>query len=152
MRSGYPDTLVDTNVLIYAVDPRDPAKGSRALGVLEALEASRCGAVSAQVLGEFYVNVQRLASPLTAAEAADLARYYAQFWRVLHLDTATVLRAVGAVTAHHLSYWDALIWATARENGIRFILSEGFQDGLQLEGVLVRNPLTAEFSLTDLLP
>ena len=49
-------TLVDTNVLAYAYDPRDPDRQARVTACLRRLAASRQGALSAQVLGEFFVT------------------------------------------------------------------------------------------------
>lgn len=50
------------------------------------------------------------------------------------------LRAVDAVAAHGLSFWDALIWAAARENGVGTIATEEFQHGREIEGVRFVNP------------
>ena len=45
-----------------------------------------------------------------------------------------------AIPRHCLSLWDALIWAAARENGVRLIYSEDFQHGREIEGVRIVNP------------
>ena len=50
------------------------------------------------------------------------------------------LRALDAIPRHCLSLWDALIWAAARENGVRLIYSEDFQHGREIEGVRIVNP------------
>jgi predicted nucleic acid-binding protein len=55
-----------------------------------------------------------------------------------------------AVRAHQIPYYDALIWASARMNGIPFLLSEDGQDGRNIEGVRTLNPLKTSFDL-DLL-
>jgi len=49
-------------------------------------------------------------------------------------------RAMRAVDDHRLSLWDAMLWATARRAGCRLVLSEDFQDGRDLGGVLFVNP------------
>jgi predicted nucleic acid-binding protein len=54
------------------------------------------------------------------------------------------LRGVGA---HRMTYWDALIRATARLNQIPAILSEDFQDGRFLEGVRFFNPFLRNLEL-----
>jgi predicted nucleic acid-binding protein len=47
------------------------------------------------------------------------------------------------MTRHGLSFWDALIWAAAHENGVPIIYSEDFQHGRELEGVRFINPFVA---------
>ena len=51
--------LVDTNVLVYAYDTSDEGKRARAIQILERVQAQRLGALSVQVLGEFFVTVTR---------------------------------------------------------------------------------------------
>jgi len=53
--------------------------------------------------------------------------------------------AVAIAQRRSISYWDALIWATAKLNGVANILSEDFSDGLLLEGVRILNPFNAAF-------
>ena len=59
----------DANVLVYAYDPRDPAKQQRALDLLADALANDTGVLSAQVLAEFFNAVTRkLPSPLSIAD------------------------------------------------------------------------------------
>jgi hypothetical protein len=53
-----------------------------------------------------------------------------------------VLEAVRGVQRYRLSYWDALIWATAKLNGVPNVLSEDFNTGSQLEAVPARTRST----------
>ncbi len=48
------ETLVDTNVLVYAFDRAEPRKQKRALGTLRRLAVGNRGRLSAQILGEFF--------------------------------------------------------------------------------------------------
>ena len=43
-----------------------------------------------------------------------------------------------------LSFWDAMLWATARRAGCSVLLSEDFQDGRRLDGVLFVDPFAPE--------
>jgi predicted nucleic acid-binding protein len=47
---------------------------------------------------------------------------------------------MNAVAEHSLSFWDAMIWATARRAGCRLLISEDGQDGRMLDGVTIVNP------------
>lgn len=57
-------------------------------------------------------------------------------------DTAFV-DAMDAVGEHQLSFWDAMIWAAARQGGCSAILSEDMQDGRRLSGVEFVNPFSS---------
>ena len=50
------------------------------------------------------------------------------------------IRALGAIQRNGLSFWDALIWAAAVENGIPVIYTEDYQDGREVEGARFVNP------------
>ena len=66
---------------------------------------------------------------------------------VVNVTPTIVLEAVRGVIDHQLSFWDALIWATAKLNQIAVILSEDFRSGASLEGVRFVNPLSDDFDL-----
>ena len=53
-----------------------------------------------------------------------------------------------AYDRHHLSYWDAQIWATAKLNQIPVVFSEDFFDGQTTEGIRFMNPFSAKFQLS----
>lgn len=151
MLSGSSAFLVDTNVLVYAYDPTDGAKRERAIAVLERLAARQLGALSAQVLGEFFVTVTRkIPSPLTVQEAERSLTNYSRSWPVLELNAQVVLEAVRGLQRYQLAYWDALIWATAKRHGVPNVLSEDFSHGTLLEGVRFLNPFAETFDLETL--
>lgn len=148
MRSALTDFLVDTNILVYAYDPADPEKQNRARLVLSQL-AGGSGSVSAQILGECFVTLTRkLRPPLSLRDAEENIEAFVRNWRVFDLTDDVVLEAIRAVQRHQLSYWDALIWATAKRNGVPAVLSEAFSDGRLIESVLFRNPLLAKFTIS----
>lgn len=148
MRNSSSAFLVDTSVLVYAYDPTDGAKRERAITVLKHLGTCQMGALSAQILGEFFVTVtQKIPSPLTEAEAERSVMHYVRSWVVYDLTELVVLEAVRGLRQHRLSYWDSLIWATAKLNGVPNVLSEDFSDGTLLEGVRFLNPFAETFDL-----
>ena len=72
MTSGSPVFLVDTNVITYAYDPTDGDKRSRAIEVLARIGAAGTGALSVQVMGEFFVTVTRkIPEPLSLGQAEE---------------------------------------------------------------------------------
>jgi predicted nucleic acid-binding protein len=148
MANASTEFLVDTNILIYAIDAKDDAKRRRAIEVLRRVHASGRGCLTTQVLGEFYFNaIRKPAVPLGRAEAERALRVYSLAWPILEFGVIAVREAARAASAYQLSYFDALIWATAREHGVPQILSEDRQNHQSLEGVRIVNPLVAEFDL-----
>ena len=148
MRNVSPRFFVDTNVLAYAYDETDDVRRERALAAIERLRASRTGAISTQVLGELYRALTRERGIGMAPEVAEeRVLSYAYSWPVFDVRPLNVVEALRGLRAHKLSYYDALIWATARLNGIPFLLSEDGQAGRLIEGVRTLNPLAPDFDL-----
>ncbi|NPV04862.1 MAG: PIN domain-containing protein [Syntrophaceae bacterium] len=133
-------TFVDTNVLIYAHDLDAGPKHERAAAVVSGLWESRSGILSAQVLQEFYVNVTRkIPKPLAPAAARGVIRNYL-VWHVEPGDAASVLLAAELEERYKLSFWDAMIVASASRAGADRILSEDFNHGQVIEGIRIENP------------
>jgi predicted nucleic acid-binding protein len=144
--------LVDTNVLVYAYDRSEPEKQGRALLVLDRLATSGLGVLSSQVLAEFFVAVtRRIPAPLTIRQAYERLQNHALSWTILEQTGLIVLEAARGVAEHQLSFWDALIWATARLNQIPVVFSEDFNSGSSTEGVCFVNPFAPDFQIADWL-
>ena len=142
--------LLDTNVLVYAYDRSESVKQAQSLSVQQELAGRRAGAISVQVLIEFYNAVtRRIAAPLTAALAYERIQNLAVTWPVLDLTPLIAIEAARGATQHQMRIWDAQIWATARLNQIPVVLSEDFADGAIIEGVRMVNPFAAGFQLRD---
>jgi predicted nucleic acid-binding protein len=140
--------LVDTNVLVYAHDPRDRRKQERALEVLDRLIPHGLAVLSVQCLTEFFRAVRwKLPEPLDPQEALAQVERLIRACRVLDLTPMVVIDGCRGSDSYSLSLWDALIWATAKLNQVPFVLSEDFQDGVLLEGVRFLNPFTETFDL-----
>ena len=143
-----PLILMDTNLLVYLYDQKHPERQAQSQRVLEQLELSRNGRLSVQSLAEFFSVATRKLSPnLTAAEALHQIDLFLRLWPVFDLTPMVVLEAGRGVRDHHLSYYDAQIWAAARLNQAPLVFSEDFQDGRVLEGVRFVNPITPGFIL-----
>lgn len=142
--------LIDTNVLVYAYDRGEPSKQPRALYVLDRLVRSETGALSTQVLSEWFVTVTRkLKAPLSIADAAERLTHFVQALHVVDLTPMIVLEAARGVREYQFSFWDAQIWATARLNQITVVFSEDFNVGATIEGVTFANPFADDFILAD---
>jgi predicted nucleic acid-binding protein len=140
--------LVDTNILLYAYDRGESSKQPLALALLDGLVTHDLGALTPQVLAEFFVNaIKKLQPPLTIEEAHGCIQNYLLSWKILDITGATVLEAVRGVRTYQMPYWDAQIWASARLNQIPVVLSEDFGDGVLIDGVRFVNPFDTGFNL-----
>ena len=141
-----PVSLVDTNVLVYAVDPRDHMKQLRAMEVLDTLIASQQAILSVQSLTEFFVTVtRRLRDPMPIADALAQVEQLSLTCEVVDLTPAIALEGLRGSTRHQLPPWDGLIWAAAKLNQIPYVLTEDAPHGKVLEGVHYLNPFAADF-------
>jgi predicted nucleic acid-binding protein len=143
------DFLIDTNILVYVYDRSEPIKQKRAVELLRQIPYSGAGAISTQILSEFYNAVtRRLKERLTPAQAYERLQNIEQSWPIINVTSAIILEAARGVQQHQFNFWDALIWATAKLNQIPIVLSEDFNTGSTIEGIRFINPLGDEFDLS----
>jgi predicted nucleic acid-binding protein len=144
--------LIDTNVLVYMFDPREPARQKQAIKVLRGLEQSANGRLSVQCLSELSsVVMRRLDPPMSPVETLTQVERFQRIFPVFNLTPMIILEALRGVRDYQFSYYDAQIWATARLNQTPVIFSEDFNPGQITEGVHFVNPFTESFRLDDWL-
>jgi predicted nucleic acid-binding protein len=132
--------FVDTNVLVYAHDVAAGRKRERAVALLEKLVTEAAGAVSIQVLQEFFVSATRkLRKPLAPEEAAAIVTDVSR-WRLHSPGREDLLSAIDLHREHRLSFWDALIVTSASQLGCEVLWTEDLRAGTSYRGVTVRNP------------
>ena len=130
--------FVDSNLLLYYIDPVEPQKRARAADWLEALWMAGAGRLSWQVLHEFYWNsVKKMRlSPARGREIVEDLSH----WKPVDTSLGLVQQAWQWMDVAQLSYWDALILAAAERSDARYLMSEDFQSGRDYAGVKVLNP------------
>ena len=128
---------LDTNVLIYALDPGTGAKHDRAEDIVVDVAAVP-GILALQVLAEFVAVARRKARSFETA-LAYLTRVRTMFG-IVAADETALEAAIRVVSDHDLPLWDAMLWATLDRAGCRMLLTEDFQDGRTLGGVTFLNP------------
>src|SRR5271157_3678415 len=132
--------FVDSNLLLYYVDPQNAQKQARATEWLDNLWIAGTGRLSWQVLHEFYWNAVRKMQMEPAAArqiVEDLAH-----WKPVDTSIGLIQQAWHWMDSAQIPYWDALIVAAAQRSGARYLLSEDFQPGREYEGVRIVNPFT----------
>ena len=131
--------FVDSNLLLYYVDPQNAQKQARATEWLDNLWIAGTGRLSWQVLHEFYWNAVRKMQMEPAARqiVEDLAH-----WKPVDTSIGLIQQAWHWMDSAQIPYGDALIVAAAQRSGARYLLSEDFQPGREYEGVRIVNPFT----------
>ena len=130
--------FVDTNVLVYAHDGGAGEKHAKSVELLTRLFDDQAGALSVQVLAEFYaVSVKKLGMTPEQAEevVADLGT-----WTIHRPGHADVIRASRLYRRHKLAWWDAMVINSAIELGCGTLWSEDLSDGQHYSTVVVHNP------------
>src|SRR5207245_5537065 len=107
--------------------------------VLRQLWQDESGALSAQVLQEFYAALTSAASPEPRRAARDLMQAYS-VWPVVTLDAADLQAASDIEERHRLAFRDAAIVAAARKCGASLLLAESIQPYRPIPGLDVKNP------------
>jgi predicted nucleic acid-binding protein len=131
--------FVGTNVILYAYDAANPTKSAQAELWLRWLWENSSGALSWQVLQEFYWNALREKFRVSP----DQARYHVKLmskWDPPDVAITLIERAWHWSDQAQLTFWDALILAAAERMRCRYLLSEDFQAGRQFDSITVLNP------------
>jgi predicted nucleic acid-binding protein len=132
-------TFVDSNILIYANDTDERAKQKLAIEALDELWRHDTGAVSVQVLQEFYnVVTRKMKSRVSKEQAQKVVLLYSQWCGVT--TAHEVQTAFRIESTAKISFWDALIVACAQKSGATRILSEDLQHGQIIAGIEIANP------------
>lgn len=129
----------DANVLFYSVDRDAGEKRERAIEIIHRAALDLDCVLTAQALAEFFVATTRKGK-MRADEAAAQVEDWKTLFGAAPTTGQSLKRAVQVVQQHSIGFWDAMLWAAAREAGVTLLLSEDLQDGRELSGVKLRNP------------
>lgn len=128
----------DSNVLIYAIDSSAGGRHTAAAALLRRAARRDC-VLTLQSLGEFF-HVATRKTRLSPANAGLAVERWCAVFAVHAASEKCLAAAIETVKRHQLSFWDAMLWATAGEAGCRLLLSEDLHDGQTLDGVTCVNP------------
>jgi predicted nucleic acid-binding protein len=143
----------DTNVFGYAIDATAGRRHATAVDLVERALGSGETVLILQTLAEFYTMVTRKLE----TSPDDACSFLVGLRAALPVYSATepdLDKAMAGTQRHGLSFWDAMLWATADRIGVRYLLTEDFQDGRVLGGVTFVNPFEGrnEALLAAILP
>ena len=137
--------LIDTNVLVYCVDPRFPQKQKTAAKLLEETVRSGECRIPHQALLEFYAVVTRRLpgvkkSLLTPGEAREEIEVLLLTSIILYPVENVVRLSLYATATFGLNWFDAHLWAYAEHYRCSVIYTEDFEHGRYYGPVKVINP------------
>lgn len=128
----------DTNVLVYAEDPRDETKRHRARELIRNTVLAGTGVVSMQVLNELAaVSLRKLG--LDADAVRRRIELYARL-RLVPTEAEDLIAALEIHRVHGFSWWNCLVLQAAKRAGCRVLYSEDLQHGFRLGTLEVVDP------------
>jgi predicted nucleic acid-binding protein len=151
-------SLVDTNVLVYRVDPRDAVKQRVATELLRDGISSERLFIAHQCVIEFVAAVTRPQKDLDGAPLLALSEAFVQAeflmsqLPVLYPNRECLLTAIRGAATYELPWFDANVWACAEVNGLLEILSEDFQHGRHYGKIRAVDPFLAASGQVSELP
>ncbi len=128
---------VDTNILIYVNDSRDPAKQGVAISLISALTE---GVLLWQVGCEYLAAGRKLESlGYNRAQAYQYIRDLQQVWDTALPTWSVIDRAENLMSRFSLSHWDSMIIAACLEINVQTLYTEdlGYSS---IDGLGIVNP------------
>ena len=131
-------TFLDTNVLVYSIDGKDPAKQVVAREIVVSAVRGGDFLISAQVLNEFS-NIALLKLKLSVEEVRKFVSFFSRIG-VVSLESRWTDAALLLKQRYETQFFDSLLLASAQENGCDEILTEDLNDGQMYGSVKAVNP------------
>ena len=132
---------VDTNILIYTHDPRDPVKQETAVHLVASLTD---GVLLWQVACEYLAASRKLEQfGHSRAKAWQELQRLRGAWVTAVPSWSVMEQAEDLLTRYHLTIWDALIVAACLESGVKRLYSEDFDSSARATGLEIVNPFAA---------
>lgn len=133
--------FIDTNVMLYLNDSREPQKQAIARHWISALAERDLIVISPQVMNEFAHNVLRKFPSVTRDE---LARFLLAMtpWCKAAMTAQTSLDALTLHARYRFSFFDSTMIAAALAHGCDIFLSEDLASGQQIGDLTIINPFS----------
>ncbi|XOF34795.1 MAG: PIN domain-containing protein [Candidatus Electrothrix sp. YB6] len=130
--------FIDTNLIVYANDRRDPQKQQKAIELIKELMGVGLGVISSQVLQE-YANTAL--TKLHQNHTIVLRQLnLLESFEVVLLKPVLVRRAIEIKSSYGISFWDSCIISAAEAAGCDSIYSEDLSSGQYYSGMKLVNP------------
>lgn len=131
---------VDTNILIYSIDARDPTKQRRALELIESLPESET-VIPWQVACEVAAVVRKMVElGRFRGDGGEAIRALRGCFPIMLPQITALERSLRIQERDGVSTWYALLIAACADMGVRRLYSEDLQGKPVIEGVEIVNP------------
>ena len=134
-----PKSFLDTNILIYQMDGRDPPKQKKCRELVRALVLKHEAVISTQILQEFYVACTAKLK-ITPILVKGMMHGY-QNMEVVTVGTDLINETVDTSVQYHISFWDALVVVSAESAKCQYLITEDLNEGQVIRNVRVQNPM-----------
>src|SRR5262245_24063616 len=135
---------VDTNILLYSVDRRDPIKQIKAQGKLHALASGAVPTVLLwQVIGELIQQLRRWRdlSLLTPVEFEQHLNSFRTTFPLILPDPSAVDHALDLADRFTLSHWDSMLLGACRAANVTTLFTEDMGAPRTIDTIQLINPL-----------
>ncbi len=131
--------FVDTNILVSARDRNSGSKRTIAAQWMAKLDQKGAGALAAQNLREYYYVITQPRFNVSREQArADIAKLDCWVGEAARNDNLSAAWAIQY--RYQLSFYDCLLLAAAQACACDVFLSEDFQHGMDIDGLIILNP------------
>lgn len=133
--------FIDTNVMLYLNDSRDPQKQATARRWINALAAHDRIVISPQVMNEFAYNVLRKFPEVTQAQLQRFLMAMAP-WCKATVTAQTSLDALAVHARYRFSFFDSTMIAAALTYGCDVFITEDLASGQRIGDLTIVNPFS----------
>ena len=133
------DDFIDTNVIVYMFDDRNPEKQQRADSLVRQSSQNKTGCISYQVVQEtINVLTGRLrVRPETVRQMLD--EILVPMWQV-NPSLELYQHGLNLQSRYRFSFYDSLIVAAALEAGCSRLYTEDLQNGQRIHQLTIQDP------------
>jgi predicted nucleic acid-binding protein len=129
----------DTNIIVYLFDQSNPLKRKESARLFDYFFKAKRGYLSTQVLSEFFIVTTKKLKLLSEKDAQQLINDFLKT-NLIIIDDHVMSTAMKIAISHHLSFWDALIIASASKAKAKLLFTEDLNHGQVINGIQICNP------------
>jgi len=134
--------LIDSNLLVYAIDIEEKEKHEKAIEFLEKTKFKKNLCISTQNLAEFhYIATNKIPKPISYDISREIIKQLNNAFSIVSYNEKTLIQSIQHEKNYKIHFWDALIAATMEENEIRIIYTENVKDFKKIPWIRAINPL-----------
>ena len=134
--------FIDTNLLLYSLDSFDQDRKKHSRSILKIISDKYTGVISTQVMQEFYVAATKKLN----ADPVIIKGILTQLtnFEIISISPELVFSAIDCSILNRLSFWDALIIASAASAKCKEVWTEDLNHDQIILGVRIKNPFFKE--------